>query len=91
MNKKQDFFIFALCKFEKTFNNLMKKVFSIAWWEYITKVRTKTFLISLVLMPIFIFVFSILPTVLMEKFKATQKVIGVVDLSGWILLPSSSL
>jgi len=84
LNKKQDFFIFALCKFEKTFNSLMKKIFSIAWWEYITKVRTKTFLISLVLMQVFIFVFSVLPTVLMEKFKATQKVIGVVDLSGWI-------
>ncbi len=62
----------------------MKKIFSIAWWEYITKVRTKVFLISLVLMPIFILGFSILPTILIEKVEAGQKVIGVADLSGWV-------
>lgn len=62
----------------------MKKIFSIAWWEYITKVRTKVFLISLILMPIFIIGFSILPAVLMEKVETGQKVIGVVDLSGWV-------
>jgi ABC-2 type transport system permease protein len=62
----------------------MKKILTIAWWEYITKVRTKTFLISLILMPALIIAFGFLPTFLMEKADLKQKRIGVVDLSGWI-------
>ncbi len=62
----------------------MKKILTIAWWEYITKVRTKAFLISIILMPIFIIGFSILPRILMEKAETKQKLIGVVDLTGWI-------
>ncbi len=62
----------------------MKKVFTIAWWEYITKVRTKTFLISIILMPVLIIAFSTLPTVLVEKLETKQRIIGVVDLTGWI-------
>ncbi len=62
----------------------MKKILTIAWWEYITKVRTKTFLISLILMPALIIAFGFLPTFLMEKADIKQKRIGVVDLSGWI-------
>ncbi|CUS97519.1 ABC transporter permease [Candidatus Chrysopegis kryptomonas] len=62
----------------------MKKILTIAWWEYITKVRTKAFLISIVLMPLFIFVFSILPRVLVERADTEQKTIGVVDLTGWV-------
>lgn len=62
----------------------MSKVFIIAWWEYITKVRTKAFLISIVLMPIIIVGFSILPTILAEKADVRQKFIGVIDQTNWV-------
>ncbi|MCS7229427.1 MAG: ABC transporter permease [Candidatus Kryptonium sp.] len=62
----------------------MKKVFTIAWWEYITKVRTKAFLISTILMPLIIAAFSVLPTILMDKGDLRQKHIGIIDQTGWV-------
>ncbi len=86
MKKRTSFFIFIYKQRTlKTFYwFFMKKIFTIVWWEYITKVRTKAFLISIVLMPIFIVGFSILPGILVEKMDTKQKVVGVVDLTGWI-------
>jgi ABC-2 type transport system permease protein len=62
----------------------MRKVLSIARWEYITKVRTKAFLISIILMPVIIFAFAVLPTLLMEKADTKTKYFGIADLTGWV-------
>ncbi len=59
----------------------MKKIFSIAKWEFFEKVRTKTFVISLVLTPIIIIGFSIIPTLLTTEEDARTKAIGVLDFS----------
>ncbi len=60
----------------------MKKILTIARWEYLQKVKTKTFIISLVITPLIIIMFSLLPTLLIQKEDQRTKVIGVVDTSG---------
>jgi ABC-2 type transport system permease protein len=60
----------------------MKKILAIAKWEYLEKVKTKTFIISLVLTPLIILSFSLLPTLFADKTDERTKVIGIVDSSG---------
>jgi len=60
----------------------MRKIVTIARWEYLEKVKTKTFIISLVITPLIIIMFSLLPTLLTQKEDQRTKVIGVVDTSG---------
>jgi len=61
----------------------MKKILSIAKWEFVEKVKTKTFIISLILTPIIIIGFSIVPTLLSTKEDARTKAIGVLDITGF--------
>ncbi len=60
----------------------MNKILTIARWEYLEKVKTKTFIISLVITPLIIIMFSLLPTLLTQKEDQRIKVIGIVDTSG---------
>ncbi len=60
----------------------MNKILTIARWEYLEKVKTKTFIISLVITPLIIIMFSLLPTLLTTKANIQTKIIGVVDTSG---------
>ena len=60
----------------------MKKILTIARWEFLEKVKTKAFIISLVITPLIIIMFSLLPTLLTQKEDQRTKLIGVVDTSG---------
>ncbi len=60
----------------------MKKAFLVGKWEYLEKVKTKTFLISLVLTPVIIILFSIAPTLLSNQEENSTKPVGVIDTSG---------
>ncbi|MFC2094093.1 ABC transporter permease [Bacteroidota bacterium] len=60
----------------------MKKILTIARWEYLEKVKTKTFIISLVITPLIIIMFSLLPTLLTQKEDLRTRLIGVADTSG---------
>ena len=60
----------------------MKKILTIARWEFLEKVKTKAFIISLVITPLIIIMFSLLPTLLTQKEDLRTKIIGVVDTSG---------
>ncbi len=60
----------------------MKKIFAVAQWEFLEKVKTKTFIVSLILTPALIITFSLLPTFLTEQQDTVTKAIGVVDTSG---------
>lgn len=60
----------------------MKKIWAIARWEYLEKVKTKTFIISMILTPVIIIGFSLLPTLLSDKEMPRVKTIGVIDTSG---------
>ena len=60
----------------------MNKILTIARWEYLEKVKTKTFIISLIITPLIIIMFALLPTLLTQKADLRTKTIGVVDTSG---------
>ncbi|MBZ0199173.1 MAG: hypothetical protein K8H86_04845, partial [Ignavibacteriaceae bacterium] len=57
----------------------MKKIFEIAKWEFIEKIKTKAFIISIILTPVIIIGFSIGPTLLSEHETETTQAIGVLD------------
>ena len=59
----------------------MNKIVTIAKWEYFEKIKTKIFIISLIVTPLIIITFSVLPTLLLEKENIRIKVIGIVDYS----------
>jgi len=55
------------------------KAFDVAKWEFLEKVKSKAFIISLVLMPVIIVVFGVLPGLLATKADEKTKTIGVID------------
>jgi ABC-2 type transport system permease protein len=59
----------------------MKKILIVAKWEFFEKVKTKAFIISLILTPLIIIFFSLAPTLLSGKESDVTKVIGFVDTS----------
>jgi len=60
----------------------MKKILAVAKWEYLEKVKTKTFIISLIITPIIIISFSILPSILFKEEAPNVELIGLIDTSG---------
>ncbi|MHB1688611.1 MAG: ABC transporter permease [Ignavibacteriaceae bacterium] len=60
----------------------MKKIFAVAKWEYLEKVKTKTFIISLILTPAIIIGFALAPTFLSGRSETSTKAIGIIDTSG---------
>lgn len=60
----------------------MNKISTIAKWEYLEKVKTKAFLISIIITPAIIILFSVLPTLLATKEDGSTKVVGFLDRSG---------
>jgi ABC-2 type transport system permease protein len=60
----------------------MTKALVVARWEYLEKVKSKAFLISLFLTPIIMVAMGVLPGLLAGQEDKSTKIIGVVDLSG---------
>jgi ABC-2 type transport system permease protein len=60
----------------------MNKTFIAAQWEYIEKVKTKTFIISLFVTPLIILVFTAGPAFLLSHDEVSTKPIGFADTSG---------
>jgi ABC-2 type transport system permease protein len=60
----------------------MRKALAVARWEYLEKVKSKAFLISLVLTPAIMIGMSVLPTFFVRQEEETAKVIGLLDRSG---------
>ncbi len=61
----------------KTVN--LSTVLSVAYWEFIEKIRTKAFIISLLITPLFVLIFSVVPALLnnLQNDRTTQ--FGVWD------------
>lgn len=57
----------------------MKKALAVARWEFIEKVKTKAFIISLIITPIFMIGAFVLPTLLITKPDTEPRIIGVID------------
>ncbi|MBI3006296.1 MAG: ABC transporter permease [Ignavibacteriales bacterium] len=63
------------------------KFLGVAKWEFIEKVKSKAFIISLVLMPIIIVAFSVIPGLLVTKPDERSITIGVIDETNEIFDP----
>jgi ABC-2 type transport system permease protein len=57
----------------------MKKILAITKWEFFEKVRTKAFIISMILTPLLMVAMGFIPTLLMNKAETKAKKIAVVD------------
>lgn len=60
------------------------RVFEIARWEYLQKVRSKGFILSLLLTPLMMVLFSVVPALLADKDLGSSQTIAVVDGAGGI-------
>lgn len=58
------------------------KILHIAKWEFVEKVKTKAFIISLVMMPMIMGVFGVLPGLLASKSDEKTKMFGIIDQTG---------
>ena len=63
------------------------KALRVATWEFLEKVKTKAFIISLVLMPVIMVGFGILPTFLSMKEDEKPIAIGIADETGTLIHP----
>jgi ABC-2 type transport system permease protein len=63
---------------------MMTKVMSVARWEFVEKVKSKAFLISMIVTPLLMVVMAVLPSVLVTREDSATKVIGMIDRSGEI-------
>lgn len=61
------------------------KYLQVAKWEFLEKVKSKAFIISLVLMPVIMVGFGVLPGLLASKPDETSTVVGIYDETGKIL------
>ncbi len=61
---------------------MMKKIITISMWEYLEKVKTKAFIISLIVTPIILITVTLLPSLLARDENAEVELIGVIDTSG---------
>ena len=59
----------------------MKKTFIIAKWEYIEKIRTKAFIISMFLTPAILLLFTLAPTWFTRNEEESTKAYGIIDTS----------
>ena len=69
----------------------MSKAFAVARWEYIEKIKSKAFLLSLILMPLFMIGMSVVPFLFGSRPDSISKIVGVIDGSGELVQPLSQL
>ncbi len=60
----------------------MKKALIVARWEYVEKVKSKTFLIGIVVTPLLMVVMGILPGLFASKEDVSTRAIGLIDMTG---------
>ncbi len=65
----------------------MNKAFTVARWEYLEKVKSKTFIIGLLVTPALMLAMGFLPMMFATQEDSNSKVIGIVDRSGKIAKP----
>lgn len=60
----------------------MKNLFKVIRWEYLTRIRSKWFIISTLMMPLLLIGFMFLPSFIMTKADTGIKIIGLIDATG---------
>ncbi len=69
----------------------MNKTLAVARWEYVEKIKSKAFIISLFLMPVIMVGMGVVPTLLAARPDSETKVIGIIDRSGEMVAPLERL
>jgi ABC-2 type transport system permease protein len=69
----------------------MKKALAVGRWEYIEKVKSKAFLISLFLTPMIMTGMFVIPTLLASRPDTESKIVGIIDPSEQVAAPLSRL
>ena len=62
----------------------LNKIIAVTKWEFLEKVKTKAFIISIILTPIFIIAMAVLPSLLASKEDEKTKDFGLYDMSNSI-------
>jgi len=62
----------------------MHKVLIIARWEYLTRIRSKWFIISTLIIPLVLVAFMFIPSLLVGEPGMEMKIVGLIDASGII-------
>ena len=62
----------------------MNKVLAVARWEYLERVKSKAFIIGLILTPIIMVGMGVLPTLLATQEDTKTKAIGLIDRTGQV-------
>ncbi|MEE9432497.1 MAG: ABC transporter permease [Melioribacteraceae bacterium] len=57
----------------------MKKILTIAKWELMERIKRKSFIISMIVMPLLVIGFSLLPSMLISDIKDSPLPIGIID------------
>lgn len=68
----------------------MNKTFVVAKWEYLEKVKSKAFLISLIMTPLMMILFGVLPSLFAQHEEDATRVIGIIDQSGQVAIEFAS-
>ena len=61
-----------------------QRLFQIARWEYLQRVRSKAFVISLIVIPVMMVGMSLLPSLLLSRTPSEAKLLGLIDRTGAI-------
>lgn len=69
----------------------MNKILTVTKWEYIEKVKSKAFIISLFLTPAIMAFFAIMPNLFANKPDTDTKIIGIIDQSRVMTQPLSKI
>jgi ABC-2 type transport system permease protein len=66
---------------------MKSKAFQVASWEFSEKVKSKAFIISLVIMPVVMILFGVLPGLLVSQPDSAATIVGIIDETGSIVAP----
>jgi ABC-2 type transport system permease protein len=66
---------------------MMNKALAVARWEYLEKIKSKSFIIGLFLTPLLMIVSAVLPSIMMSHEDDASKIIGIIDATGKIERP----
>ncbi len=62
----------------------MSKIFAVAKWEFIEKVKTKAFIIGLFMTPLIMGLAFLLPRLISQNEEEKSTMIGIIDETGWV-------
>ena len=65
----------------------MNKAFAVARWEYFEKIKSKAFLIGLLVTPILMITMTVLPGFFASQEDEESRVVGVIDATGKLIAP----